>query len=152
MAQEQDLLSDIEPQENFGYTLASPWIRLGGVIIEGILIYLPLALIFLNTDTAYFYKKDLLDWQQTIFQAAINAVTGALFYSMWSGNLGHKILGLKVISAVDGSDQKNAGVGALREVLKSVLGTFILPSIWLLWDAKKQNLYDKITKTLVVVR
>jgi uncharacterized RDD family membrane protein YckC len=78
------------------------------------------------------------------------AVLGAIFYSSWSGNLGHKLLGMKVISSVDGSDQKKPAIGALREVLKNILGLFLIPSIWLLWDSNKQNLYDKIVKTIVV--
>jgi uncharacterized RDD family membrane protein YckC len=32
------------------------------------------------------------------------------------------------------------------------LSFLVVPVIWLLFDKKKQNLYDKITKTLVVKR
>lgn len=65
-------------------------------------------------------------------------------------NIGHKVMGLKVISETDGKDFKGSGEGALRETFKSIFGNFIIPCMWLLWDEKKQNLYDKVSKTLVV--
>ena len=59
-------------------------------------------------------------------------------------------MGLKVISSVDGSDQKKALTGALREGLKNLFGFVLIPVIWLLWDENKQNVYDKIVNTYVV--
>jgi hypothetical protein len=38
----------------------------------------------------------------------------------------------------------------MRELLKYVLTFLVIPVIWILWDEKNQNLYDKMTKTLVV--
>jgi uncharacterized RDD family membrane protein YckC len=143
-----DYLSDISDQPNFGYTLASRGERFGAVLLEGIIIYLPLYLILGNDSLLY--SDDVIDPSSLLAQSALAAVLGAIFYSLWSGNLGHRLLGLKVISAVDGSDQKKPAIGALREALKSILGVFLIPSIWLLWDSNRQNLYDKIVKTIVV--
>lgn len=148
MNPDKDLLSNITDQENFGYTLASPWERLGAQIVEGIIIYTPLYLMLGNNN--FLFSMELYDIESTLAETALNVLLGAVFYSLWSGNLGHKIFSMKVISDVDGSDQKSASRGALREGLKNLLGIFIIPSIWLLWDRKNQNLYDKITKTLVV--
>ncbi len=148
MTPEKDLLPESSLQNNFGYKLAPPLTRLGAAIIEGILIYVPLYFI-LGYDNP-FYAGDAFDFQSNFMQAALTGILGAIFYSLWSGNLGHRLFGLKVISAVDGSDQKKATVGAIREILKTFLGIVIIPSIWLLWDSKNQNLYDKIMKTLVV--
>jgi uncharacterized RDD family membrane protein YckC len=69
---------------------------------------------------------------------------------MWGGNLGHKIMGLKVISAENGEIQSNAKTGAIREALKSVFSLVFIPVVWLLWDDNRQNLYDKVVKTYVV--
>jgi uncharacterized RDD family membrane protein YckC len=143
-----DYLSDIPDQPNFGYTLASRGERLGAVLLEGIIIYLPLYFILGNNSVLY--SDDFFDLSSLLSQTVLAAVLGAIFYSSWSGNLGHKLLGMKVISSVDGSDQKKPAIGALREVLKNILGLFLIPSIWLLWDSNKQNLYDKIVKTIVV--
>jgi uncharacterized RDD family membrane protein YckC len=57
---------------------------------------------------------------------------------------------LKVISSETGDDYKKASDGAIRELLKGVLSFFLIPIIWILWDDKNQNLYDKLTKTYVV--
>jgi len=146
--QEVDYLSEIEDLPNFGYTLASRGERLGAAIAESIIIYLPLY--FISSNSTLLYNDDIFDFTSLALQTGLAAVFGAIFYSLWSGNLGHKLLGLKVISAVDGSDQKMLTIGAAREALKSILGLFLIPSIWLLWDSKKQNLYDKIVKTIVV--
>lgn len=72
-------------------------------------------------------------------------------YYFRSGNLGHILLGLKVIQAADGNDLKPVA-GGVRELIKSLGNWFILPSIWLLWDDKRQNIYDKIFNTVVVHR
>jgi uncharacterized RDD family membrane protein YckC len=148
MNPQTDLLTDIPFEENFGYTLATPIERLGGAFLEGLIIFLPLS--FVPLFDMPMYAMDYLDFRNELVQAAVAGAFGAFFYSLWSGNLGHKILGLKVISAVDGSDEKKATIGASREILKTILGIVIIPSIWLLWDPKNQNLYDKITRTLVV--
>lgn len=145
---EKDYLTDVTQEANFGYKLASPADRLGAVFLEGIITHLPLYFI-LGSNSPYF-GKDVYDLTALALQTGLAALLGAIFYSLWSANLGHRILGLKVISAVDGRDQKNPGIGAVREGLKHVLGLAIIPSIWLLWDPKNQNLYDKIIGTLVV--
>ena len=82
--------------------------------------------------------------------AIAGIVVGAIFYPMFIGNLGHKIFNLKVISSETGADYSRAEKGAMRECLKYVLAYLIIPIIWILWDEKNQNLYDKLTKTLVV--
>ena len=40
--------------------------------------------------------------------------------------------------------------GFLREFAKTVLLAFFIPQIWLLFDKKNQNLYDKFFDTVVV--
>jgi len=80
------------------------------------------------------------------------ALFSALFYPIWSGNLGHKIFGLKVISSVDGSDFNKAISGAGREFLKAVMSLIFIPVVWLMSDSNRQNLYDKRVNTYVVKR
>src|SRR5690349_6890436 len=106
----RDYLSDISDLPEFGYTLASRWERLGAVLLEGIIIYLPLY--FILGSSSQLYNSDIFDAGSLFFQTGIAAATGAIFYPLWSGNLGHKLLGLKVISTTDGSDQKSFANGA----------------------------------------
>lgn len=142
-------------QHFFGYTLARRRDRFMALLVESIIISIPIIFIYStfftdslqNDDYAYFSIESI---QETIAWAILSAVLAAVFYPMWSGNLGHKIMGLKVISSVDGSDQNNAVNGALREALKTILSLLIFPVIWLLWDDDRQNLYDKAMKTYVV--
>ena len=82
----------------------------------------------------------------TIFSLII----GAVLYPICIGNLGHKIFNLKVISSESGVDYNKASDGAIREFLKYLSSYLIIPIIWILWDNKNQNLYDKLTKTFVV--
>ena len=82
----------------------------------------------------------------TIFSLII----GAVLYPICMGNLGHKIFNLKVISSESGADYNKASDGAIREFLKYLSSYLIIPIIWILWDNKNQNLYDKLTKTFVV--
>lgn len=130
----------------FGYELARRRDRFFAVLVETIILIIPFLLLFgdsYDRDGAYSFGSIV---GGTIF----SAILGAIFYSMWSGNLGHKVMGLKVISSVDGSDQNKAMTGALREGLKNIFGLVFIPVVWLLWDDDRQNLYDKVVKTYVV--
>jgi uncharacterized RDD family membrane protein YckC len=130
---------------HFGYKLARRRDRFFATLLEGIIIWIPLTIIMGEEQFNDPYSfTSILSW------LVIAIIFGAILYPIWSGNLGHKIMGLKVISAEDGSDQNKAGAGALREGLKSIFGIIILPVIWVLWDDDRQNLYDKVVKTIVV--
>lgn len=135
----------------FGYELARRRERFFASLTEAFLVIIVLFMIFgkkaLAADEEITLQSMLMD---AAWGTLYGIIFGALFYPIWSGNLGHKIFGLKVISAEDGSDYKNAGQGALREALKGAIGVFIIPLIWLLWDDDRQNLYDKVVKTYVV--
>ncbi|MCS6934865.1 MAG: M48 family metalloprotease [Chitinophagales bacterium] len=137
------------PQFNdkyFGYELARRRERLFARIIEAIIISVPILLLFgrnLSDRNPYSFGSIV---GGTIF----SAILGAIFYSLWGGNLGHKIMGLQVISKENGEIQRNAKTGALRETLKYLFSFVFIPVVWLLWDDNKQNLYDKVVKTYVV--
>lgn len=126
----------------FGYTLASKKDRFIAMLIETFIFTVPF--LFVN-DTG----SDGL-FLMIVGDLAGAALLGAIFYSLWGGNLGHAIMGLTVISSQDGTIQKNAKTGAIREALKSAFSYFLVPIIWLLWDNHYQNVYDKVVKTYVV--
>jgi hypothetical protein len=132
--------------EYFGYVLAQRRERLFGTIMETIIISVPILLFFGKSEI----KSDQFNLDSIFGYAILSAILGAIFYSLWGGNLGHKIMGLIVISSESGEIQNNAKTGAIREALKSVLSIFFIPVVWLLWDDHKQNLYDKVVKTYVV--
>jgi uncharacterized RDD family membrane protein YckC len=141
------LINSVSSGRFFGYELASKGERLIAAIIESIIFLIPYLIIY---GESALYSDEVYSISSIIAGAGISALMGAIFYSLWSGNLGHRILRLKVVSASDGVDQRNPIIGALREFLKNLLGIIIIPIIWLLWDEKNQNLYDKVVNTYVV--
>jgi len=132
--------------KHFGYDLARRRERLFATIIEAIIITVPLLLLFGESIN----DNGLYSFESIFGYGILSAILGAIFYPMWGGNLGHKIMGLTVISVENGEIQNNAKTGAIREVLKCVFSLVIIPDVWLLWDDNRQNLYDKVAKTYVV--
>jgi uncharacterized RDD family membrane protein YckC len=131
---------------NFGYELAKRRERFFATIIEAIIITIPLFIFFGDSIDG----DDPFSFGSIIAGGILSAILGALFYPKWGGNLGHRIMGLQVISVDNGEVIRNSKTGAIRESLKSVLSVFIIPVIWLLFDSKKQNIYDKLVRTYVV--
>lgn len=130
----------------FGYELARRRERLFATIIEGIIIAVPILLVLGDSIS----DSDPYSFDSIVGYGILSAILGAIFYPLWGGNLGHRIMRLKVISAENGEIQSNAKTGAIREALKSVFSIVFIPVVWLLWDDNRQNLYDKVVKTYVV--
>lgn len=158
-------IEKIQPVDKyFGYTLASKKERFMVFIINTCIYLMFITLVFMvvfsvfyllktaNDEEGFFYSFLTFYVKHSFnyigFGAAI--LIGFAFYPKFSGTIGHKFLGLKVISSKDGSDFNSAANGIIRETLKSFLGVFIIPHIWLLWDEDNQNLYDKAGNTFVV--
>ncbi|AUC23223.1 MULTISPECIES: RDD family protein [Polaribacter] len=140
--------------QTHGYKLASKGKRLIATIIEGLIFGVLFLVIYLimGKSVSEFWADFESDFQflDIIYSLVTGIIIGAIFYPIFIGNLGHRIYNLKVISEETGEDYNKPEKGAIREGLKHVLGYLLIPSIWILWDKKNQNLYDKITKTLVV--
>ncbi|WP_418602310.1 helix-turn-helix domain-containing protein [Hwangdonia sp.] len=135
-----------------GYTLATKGTRFLANLIEtlifSVIIFIPYTLYTLSSlEEFHNIDSNPIGIQ---FAAIFGLIVGAIFYPIFTGNLGHLIFGLKVISSETGKDFNKASDGAIRELLKGVFSFFIIPIIWILWDEKNQNLYDKLTKTVVV--
>ncbi|WP_299046599.1 RDD family protein [uncultured Polaribacter sp.] len=137
-----------------GYQIASKSKRFIAALIEALIFSTIILLIYLalGKTVSKFWNDINSDFKLLDISISFisGVIAGALLYPFFTGNLGHKICNLKVILEETGEDYKKPEKGALREGLKAVLGYLIIPSIWILWDKKNQNLYDKITKTLVV--
>ncbi|MEZ4932340.1 MAG: RDD family protein [Saprospiraceae bacterium] len=130
-----------------GYNLATRWERFVAAFIGTLIILVPVSIL---TKGEYGAGDSYFSLFGFIVDTTIAVIIGGLMYPLWGGNIGHKIFGLKVISLKNGVDMKQPVNGIAREVLKNILGYFILPIIWLLWDEDKQNLYDKAMGTVVV--
>ncbi|MDC1265189.1 RDD family protein [Flavobacteriaceae bacterium] len=134
-----------------GYKLASKGKRLIASLIEGVIFILITMGIYLilGKSISEYWNSDF-ELIEIVYSAIVGLIVGAIFYPIFIRNLGHRIFNLKVISEETGEDYKKPESGAIRECLKYVLSYLIIPIIWILWDEKNQNLYDKLTKTIVV--
>ena len=135
-----------------GYKLASKGKRLIATTTEiliGLLITFGIFKLYPGGTFDEFWNVEV-ESIDVLYSAVSALISGAVFYPIFSGNLGHKIFNLKVISEKKGEDYNLPEKGGIRECLKYILGCLIVPKIWILWDEKNQNLYDKLTKTLVV--
>jgi len=134
-----------------GYNLASKGTRLIAHLTEAGIYFIFMSGIYfiLGYPIIEVFNRDF-ELFRIGYSAIFGLIVGAIFYPIYSGNLGHKIFGLKVIYSETGEDYKKTSEGAIRESLKKILGYLVIPNIWVLWDKKNQNLYDKLTKTYVV--
>jgi len=139
-------------QTYFDYKLASFGQRLIAFILEKIIIIVPILIIFGNDVMDMFYGFVSPYYISFVATGFLSVILSAMVYPYWGGNIGHKIMGLKVISSIDGSDFKTTDGGLKREFIKAILSLIILPLFWLVGQKNKQNLYDKGSKTLVVKR
>jgi uncharacterized RDD family membrane protein YckC len=134
-------------KEYFGYKLASKWERFIAALVGELILLVPILLI---TKGDYLAGDSYISFYDIIINIILAIVIGGLMYPIWSGNIGHKIFGIKVISKENGEDVRKPITGIVRELGKNILQYLIIPIIWLLWDKDRQNLYDKISKTIVV--
>lgn len=185
------------PKTYFGHQLASSRQRLVASIVEQTLLSLPFIGMLLDSEIEFnFENLDHFELGFGEFFGFLAAITfGAISYPLWQGNLGHQIMGLKIISSRTGNPVNTSTKGAVREGLKylflylpdlsinlfaetyspafnffstltgnapsAALLLLLLFSlcltlgfvgiVMLVWDRKNQNLYDKLSKTLVVL-
>ncbi|MCB9034170.1 MAG: RDD family protein [Chitinophagales bacterium] len=130
------ILSNNKDISYLGHQIASAEQRLFAFILESVILLILSGII-----------SNIIPIESTVI---IFSLISAVTYLVWSGNIGHKILGLKVVNIKDDSDMKNPIKGFFREAIKFFTLWLIIPSIWLLWDSNKQNLYDKIFDTIVI--
>ena len=148
----EPFLASIHGEWYFGYELAKRRERLFAYLVEAFIVSVTFLLLFLvmGVDFENVPEKPFIDIHDVLYSAVTGVVMGAVLYPIFSGNLGHAILGMKVISSVTGEDYKSPLQGAVRETLKYVLGYLIVPFLVIFFDKRKQTLIDMMTKTLVV--
>jgi uncharacterized RDD family membrane protein YckC len=157
------------PAPGLGY--AGFWIRFVAALIDGIILGVPLAVIFLVADgsTLKAYTDCLNNAIATGSYAGTcsTTLTGSIapyeliglgveflyFVGLWSqlgGTLGQRMLGLHVVDAATG---KHIGIGrAIGRFIGYVISSFVLfiGLIWAAFDPRKQGWHDKIASTFVV--
>jgi len=147
--QEEDINIPPIPSEikNNDYELASVSARFGGYLILNVIV---LIIFFAAGGTVEELEQSEGFFEDALWAGIGGGAINGIFYPFFSGNLGHKLLGLKVIHKETGKPINNIFQGYIREFLKGFSSMVIIPLIWLFFDENRQNLYDKMTKTLVV--
>lgn len=148
--------------------LASWGSRLGGTIIDAILLLIPMALIFFATIAPLLRDADIDDEGNitgissadagTIALAAVLAfIVFALYKPMFEGHngqtLGKMMVHIRVVRAEDGS-RIGYGKAFFRWFMSTLIGAVgplnLINYLWPLWDDDNQTLHDKAAKTVVV--
>lgn len=162
------------PAPGIGY--AGFWIRFLAAVIDGIILDIPLGILFFATE-----GTALTNYSNCLSNALNNAVVsgspyvttcGTTFYGslwiidlvglvvgflyfvlLWSkfgGTLGQRMLGLHVVDAATGA---NIGIGrAIGRYIGYLISAFVLliGLIWAAFDPRKQGWHDKMASTFVV--
>jgi uncharacterized RDD family membrane protein YckC len=129
----------------FGY-LAGWWRRAGATVVDGIIIAIPLGVIF-SVAGITGYGLEALD--QLVF-----FVYWTILISLRSSQtIGNRAVGTRVIDANTGGPI-GAGRAATRAIVQVVLNLTIvggiLDDLWPLWDRFNQTLHDKAAGSLVI--
>lgn len=142
---------ELEELGMINHVLASRTERLLGFLVEQLVLFL---IVFMFATSAGLdiakLLKEPITIQGIVIGTIMSGILGVIFYPIWSGNLGHKIMGLKVVEIESNRDYNIRIDGFKREALKSIAINLFIPILWLFFDSNNQNIYDKITKTIVV--
>jgi uncharacterized RDD family membrane protein YckC len=154
-----------------GIAYAGFWIRFIAVVIDGIIVGVPLFILFLVIEGPAFksYTDCISSAGATGSYASCGSIYSygsiqyfnlvtlvvqlAYFAVMWSsfgGTLGQRMLGLHVVDAATGG---KIGIGrAIGRYIGYLISAFVLliGLIWAAFDPRKQGWHDKMAGTFVV--
>jgi uncharacterized RDD family membrane protein YckC len=151
-----------------GIAYAGFWIRFLAAVIDGIIVGVPLFILFLviegpafksytdciNSAGSYLPCGSLYSYGSIqYFNLATIVVQLAYFSVLWSsfgGTLGQRMLGLHVVDAATG---RNIGIGrAIGRYIGYLISAAVLliGLIWAAFDPRKQGWHDKMASTFVV--
>ncbi len=123
--------------------LAGFWIRLGGALIDGILLSIVAFVIALAFGGMTTNTRQLIS-------TALGAVYFTYFHGSTGQSLGQKLVNIKVV------DQESGGnIDYVRAFIRwavSIVSGLALAIgyLWMLWDKNNQTWHDKASKALVV--
>ncbi|MDY1590845.1 MAG: RDD family protein [Methanofastidiosum sp.] len=125
-------------------------------IIDTIILGIVVRIIAIPFGTSYSYGYDM--GYNTGFNlggigTAITVLISLAYYvyldGMQGATIGKKVMKLKVVGT-NGAMPIGLGPGAIRWLIKMIPLLNLVAYIWILFDAEKQGLHDKIANTFVV--
>ncbi len=159
-----------------GQQLAEWWKRLLAIIIDGLLIGIPLVIVFfvvigisftssLETDpiTGETTTSGGLFTGSTLLFQLVAVIVTVAYYGLLNGSdrgqtVGKMALGIRVRDA-NGGGPIGVGRGAARALVSSLPGQLpfvgiiwvLINGLWPLWDPRRKALHDKAVNSVVVV-
>jgi uncharacterized RDD family membrane protein YckC len=149
-----------------GIAYAGFWIRFLAILIDEIILFVPLVIIFIVThgpEISSFrdcvQNGTLMSLCNTYLSSVsgfeliglgVSALYSILLWSTIGGTLGQRALGLHVVDAATG---KHLGIGrAIARYLGFLISAICLDIglIWAAFDSRKQGWHDKMASTFVV--
>jgi uncharacterized RDD family membrane protein YckC len=140
-----------------GVTYGGRWRRLIAAVIDGLIVYAASWIV-----TAPILGFGTIYEGSVARQAAANLIAGVLAFlyyvlqhGRWGQTLGKRTMGLRVVRAED-AGAVGYGQAALRLVFAYAISAItcgiggIIDVAWILWDARRQALHDKVARTVVV--
>ena len=150
-----------------GIAYAGFWIRVVALLIDEIILFVPLVIVFIATEGSTFtnYTNCVQSGELTtvcssaylgsvglfeLVALGASAVYSILLWALFGGTLGQRMLGLHVVDAATG---QNIGLGrSIGRYVGFVISAIALDIgfIWAAFDPRKQGWHDKIASTFVV--
>jgi uncharacterized RDD family membrane protein YckC len=157
----------------WGGALATPWRRLAGYLIDGLVLLVPtfvLLVAYIGNNAAF---ADLLEtrnptadqvqrvanglWPAVLLLVLAQGVYYVLFIHLRGQTPGKMAVGVRVVQIEDGGRPSwgragiRWGVPTAASLLPGAGGlAVLLVYLWMLWDPKRQGLHDKAARTVVV--
>lgn len=154
-----------------GIAYAGFWIRFAAALIDGIIVGVPLVIVFLVVEgpalSSYANCVDIAAQSGSFATICSSTYIGSVgywyliglgvqllyFVILWSklgGTLGQRMLGLHVVDAATGQNISiGRSLGRFLGYVISIIALYI-GLIWAAFDPRKQGWHDKIASTFVV--
>ncbi len=133
------------------------WRRVGASMLDGLVLGIPFGLAILFVVLRPWNRRDELNAILLVSLVLLMIITSFvydwLFVALNKGQTpGKKLLHVRVVNAT--GNVPSLGRAAAREAVKMAMGQvpYVGPIVylWIIWDKRKQSLYDKIAGTYVV--
>jgi uncharacterized RDD family membrane protein YckC len=154
-----------QPYQQYGYgygygggyaEYAGFWIRFLASFVDGLIVGLPLAILFAATNGGLFVTAGTIGPGEQLAQYLARLAITVAYYALQEGGpsgqtLGKRLCNIRVVDAETGQPGVGPGRAAGRNLM-SIVSSWALGIgyLWMLWDPKKQTWHDKVARTIVV--
>ena len=140
---------DVTSELLLEHQLASKWQRFTAHLLEMILLgVIAISLVYMvDGDVDALFRdsnKSIFNSFENFYGSLLAGILGAILYPRFSGNIGHRLMGIKLIEIKTGAECRSSWKGFKREFVKSLFYILIIPNLWILFDHRNQNYYDRI--------